>query len=113
MSENAFGHDEPLDTIVVCVNYPPDGHTREVELVVEPRVCLGGSGRWYPGVVYRPEYYTLNQFGEDRDIGEIIAYGINEGRTHTGDVLGERREGNIFWSVTRGAEVLREYGIIE
>ena len=33
-----------------------------------------------PGVVYHPEYYGMAPFEHLSGIGEVIAYGINEGR---------------------------------
>jgi hypothetical protein len=40
----------------------------------------GQADKLAPGVVYHPEYYGMAPFEHLPDIGEVIAYGINEGR---------------------------------
>jgi hypothetical protein len=52
-----------------------------IELQIEPEIIMHGQAdKLAPGVVYHPEYYGIAPFEHFPDIGEVIAYGINEGR---------------------------------
>ena len=51
-----------------------------IELQIEPEIIMHGQAdKLAPGVVYHPEYYGIAPFEHLPDIGEVIAYGINEG----------------------------------
>jgi len=81
---------------VVC------GDGEERLLAVYSHVCLGGGGRWYPGVVSETS----------DDIAEVIAYGINEGRV-TADLVPDE-DFAVTWYVTdAGVALLREHGVVD
>jgi len=85
----------------------PSGKQIDVEFQIEDEVCVGANGKWFPGVVYNPNAYGRAPFGQLEDIGEIISYGINEGRFTEHEVHG------IHWRVRpEGVALLREHGIV-
>lgn len=95
------------DTVMVAVRYS-DGHRIEIGLDIESDIVCRGDERMYPGVVYRPNDW----FGDHEDVGEVIAYGINEGRFVADTIDADVGGGRIEWTVL-DVEPLRRYGIID
>jgi hypothetical protein len=63
-------------------------------------------------VVYHPEYYGIAPFEHLPDIGEVIAYGINEGRV-TQDTVELDDGTRVQWSVKpESIKALRRWRVI-
>src|SRR5262245_57450045 len=114
---NAFGR-EWLADVQVQVIYPNDGPVIEFELQVEPNIILCGS-KWRPGVSYNTNAYGHHPFTDAPididdgliDVGEIIAYAINEGGVSSDEIAGYKGEARITWQVLN-PEILRHWDII-
>jgi hypothetical protein len=112
VQQNAWGN-ITLDTVVVDVTMP-DGKAFALELQIEPAVIMKGQAdALSPGVEHRPEYGPPQIPGEYEDehgpaIGEVIAYGINEGKCFESTI--DTDKGVIAWKV-RDATPLREWGV--
>jgi hypothetical protein len=108
--QNAWGN-VTLDDIAVQCRYGEESTT--IELQIEPEIIMQGQAdELGPGVVYHPEYYGISPFGHLPNIGEVIAYGINEGRV-TQDTIEIDDGTHVQWSVKpEGIKALRRWGVI-
>ena len=107
LQQNAWGR-VTLSDLVVDVTFP-SGETAAIELQIEPSIILKGQADTLsPGVVYNPEYYSRDNAPE---YGEIIAYGINEGKVTQDTIDGDA--GIISWKVRpAGIRALKEWDVI-
>ena len=99
VQQNAWGNVTLDDIAVDCVF--SNGKRVVLELQIEPEIILKGQAdHLTPGVVYRPEYYGVPVFDDLPDIGEIVAYAINEGKI-TEDTVTELEETDLSvrWQV--------------
>jgi hypothetical protein len=99
VQQNAWGNVTLDDIVVDCVF--SNGKRVVLELQIEPEIILKGQAEYLTqGVAYRPEYYGVPVFDDLPDIGEIVAYAINEGKT-TEDTITELEETdlNVRWQV--------------
>jgi hypothetical protein len=102
--DSAVGVIAEQSVIVDCVF--PNGHKCVLELIVAPNVILRGDDLVYPGVVYETRVLGELPFaGAPEDIGETIAFLINDGQ------MTENTADYGSWKV-RNPDVLRMYGII-
>jgi hypothetical protein len=108
--QNAWGN-VTLDDIAVQCRYRDDSIT--IELQIEPEIIMHGQAdKLAPGVVYHPEYYGIAPFEHLPDIGEVIAYGINEGRV-TQDTVELDDGTRVQWSVKpESIKALRRWRVI-
>ena len=75
-------------------------------------IMHGQADKLAPGVVYHPEYYGMAPFEHLSGIGEVIAYGINEGRV-TQDTIELDDGTSVQWSVKpESTKALRRSGVI-
>jgi hypothetical protein len=99
VQQNAWGN-VTLDDIAVDCVFSNDKRV-VLELQIEPEIILKGQAdHLTPGVVYRPEYYGVPIFDDLPDIGEIVAYVINDGKV-TEDTATELEETDLSvrWQV--------------
>ena len=108
--QNAWGN-VTLDDIVVQCRYGDNSIT--IELQIEPEIIMHGQAdKLAPGVVYHPEYYGIAPFEHLPDIGEVIAYGINEGHV-TQDTVELDDGTRVQWSVKpESIKALRRWCVI-
>lgn len=95
-----------LDTISITVVYT-NGHTIQLTFAIEPDVCLGAAGQWFPGVAYHGPQYDA--------VPEVVAYAINEGRITADRICGDTDDEPPMatWSVNEASlPVLRRHGVI-
>ena len=104
--QNAWGRVTLENIVIDCVF--PSGKGLSFELQIEPGIIMKGQATdLTPGVFYNPEYYGHPIFCDDdmEDIGEVVAYAINEGKVTADTVDG------IAWSV-RDVQPLKDWGVI-
>jgi hypothetical protein len=112
-----------IGAITVDVTYP-NQKTVAVDFAVREEVCLGPGDRWYPGVQYDGNWPEVDggTVQDDLDVGEVVAYGINEGRVTESEIdiwtedapEGSPTNAHIRWRVRPDSVVLlREHGIID
>jgi hypothetical protein len=108
--QNAWGN-VTLEDIAVQCRYGEELIT--IELQIEPEIIMHGQAdKLAPGVVYHPEYYGIAPFEHLPDIGEVIAYGINEGRV-TQDIIELDDGSHVQWSVRpESIKALRRWGVV-
>ena len=108
--QNAWGN-VTLEDIAVQCRYGEELIT--IELQIEPEIIMHGQAdKLAPGVVYHPEYYGIAPFERSPDIGEVIAYGINEGRV-TQDTIELDDGSHVQWSVRpESIKALRRWGVV-
>jgi hypothetical protein len=108
--QNAWGN-ITLEDIAVQCRYGEELIT--IELQIEPEVIMyGQADKLASGVVYHPEYYGMAPFEHLSGIGEVIAYGINEGRV-THDTIELDDGTSVQWSVKpESTKALRRWGVI-
>jgi len=113
VQQNAWGNVTLDDIAVDCVF--SNGKRVVLELQIEPEIILKGQAdHLTPGVVYRPEYYGVPIFDDLPDIGEIVAYAINEGKV-TEDTVTELEETDLSvrWQVRpESIRILEAWDII-
>jgi hypothetical protein len=113
VQQNAWGNVTLDDIAVDCVF--SNGKRVVLELQIEPEIILKGQANYLtPGVVYRPEYYGVPVFDDLPDIGEIVAYAINEGKV-TKDTITKLEETDLSvrWQVrAESIRILEVWGII-
>jgi hypothetical protein len=113
VQQNAWGNVTLDDIAVDCVF--SNGKCVVLELQIEPEIILKGQAdHLTPGVVYRPEYYGVPIFDDLPDIGEIVAYGINEGKVTEDTVTElEKPDLSVRWLVRRESiRILEAWDII-
>ena len=108
--QNAWGN-VTLEDIVVQCRYGEELIT--IELQIQPEIILHGQAdKLAPGVVYHPECYGIAPFEHLPDIGEVIAYGINEGRV-TQDTIELDDGSHVQWSVRPDSiKALPRWGVV-
>jgi hypothetical protein len=108
--QNAWGQ-ITLDTIVVDVIYP-GGKGLAFELQIEPNIILQPrTNTWIPGVVYNPHYTNETLDDDMPDVGEIVAYAINEGEMTSDTIEDHNHIGPIKWQV-RNVKPLKTWGVL-
>jgi len=93
------------DSVIVKVDYP-NGNAVTIELQIEPGVILTGDGE-RPGVTCNPDAYGAHPFECNEDVGETIAFLINDGQMLDGTV-----DDSIAWRVLN-PEILHKHDVVQ